>query len=292
MAYINSLAHAAELNIPTRSFLFFDSRNAIKAEALWFFRIFLTFKIALPQAFPDGNYSHVNFLSFAVLAMVGAVAFKETRFYGIFGIFGLAFLECLNAWPFTINHVVLELVILLLMALMPDDETNALACSNMIIFLMLSVWFFSGLQKIVQGYYLNGEFFALEVLFREPGLGEHAYRFINSIGSWFGLEKIEFFECCKEGSLKLSYVHVFFLLILSWTTVIAELGLPLMVVFSRYKNYAIAGLFVVQFVIAYFSGEIDFAFTAFAILLLFLPKIAPFSYTTLGILLLWGQPWL
>ncbi len=125
-----------------------------------------------------------------------------------------------------------------------------------------------------------------------PRTGEHIHEFFSLIGSWFHLGSFAFLECCKEGVLELRSWQVFFLLGFSWITIIVELALPLLVLFSRYKNYAIAGLFIFQFIIAYFSGEIDFAFTAFAILLLFIPKIAPLSYTALGMLLLWGQPWL
>ena len=42
---------------------------------------------------------------------------------------------------------------------------------------------------------------------------------------------------------------------------------------------------------SFFSGEIDFAFTAFAILFLFVPRLARFTYPSLACLFFIVQPW-
>jgi hypothetical protein len=81
------------------------------------------------------------------------------------------------------------------------------------------------------------------------------------------------------------------ILMFSWFTIAAEIVLPLLFMFPRLKNWSLFGLFVFQALIAYFSGEIDFAFTAFAILFLFIPKASPWSYYGLAILLFVVQPW-
>jgi hypothetical protein len=60
---------------------------------------------------------------------------------------------------------------------------------------------------------------------------------------------------------------------------------------KRFRNLCIGALFLFQWCIAICSGEIDFAFTAFAVLLLFTPRFARVGYPVLAIIYLVVLPW-
>lgn len=243
-----------------------------RAFAFNLFRQFLALKIAIPFAFTDGIHLPINIRT-AVIFLVIMVA-GLPRFYtmGLWIILAFSFNEFWHSFPFSINHSYLEFGIILLMCLTKNGD-------EMIKFVMLSVWFFSGLHKLFDGYYLNGEFFALEAIFNNTTLGHHLNQVLNVFGSSIGV-----FEFTKW--------QIGILLTLSWLTIALEILLPLFLLSNKLRPIGIMGLFIFQSFIAYFSGEIDFAFTAFAILFLFIPRLAHITYPSLAFLFLVVQPWI
>jgi hypothetical protein len=234
------------------------------------FRYFLILKVVCTFAFRDGIHWPINPEAIPIIFIILIAALLRIHFLGLFLAFGLSCLELLLSWPFTINHSGLECAILLLMCLMPELESNKskISIENMVKILMMSVWFFSGIHKLLDGYYLNGEFFALETLANNTTLGHH----LNDILSCFSNKTLLFLS-------------------LSWITIIAEIILPFSLLIPKFKTLGIILLLICQGLIAYFSGEIDFAFTAFAILFLFIPQLAAFTYPSLACLMLLVQPW-
>lgn len=255
-------------------------------QAFRLFRSFLALKIALPFAFADGNYSHISFQSSLILLAVVLTALPRFSHLGLIAVAGFSFFQCWLSWPFTINHHVLESVIVILMFLVPEEEKqSSFSCAGMIKILMLSVWLFSGIHKLFDGYYLNGEFFALEALSNQTTLGHH----LNQILRIFPSIPL---ACCTETALSVADWQAAIMLGLSWVTILAEIFLPIGLFIPKLRTLGIIGLFIFQAVIAYYSGEIDFAFTAFAVLFLFIPKFSSWSYPTLACFLLAVKPWL
>jgi len=111
------------------------------------------------------------------------------------------------------------------------------------------------------------------------------------VGPWPNSTVSSSFSCCTLGVLAFTDWQVATLLAMSWLTVGVEIAVPLSFLISKFRPLSIAALFVAQGFITYFSGEIDFAFTAFAILLLFVKDFALFRYASLAGLLLVMQPW-
>lgn len=265
--------------------------NAVLAETKAFrlFRVFLAFKLALPFAFPDGFHEAIGIKTIALLVMVIAVGLPRFYIVGLIALLGLMANELMASLPFTINHGVLEFGIVLLMCLLPEEASSRITSAHLIKILMLSVWFYSGLHKLFDGYYLNGEFLALEALANNTTLGIH----LNEILGFFGPHPTssQLFECCVYGPLHFSSVQTAILLALSWGTILLELMLPVAMFIPRVRWVGLAGLFTAQFFIGYLSGEVDFAFTAFAILFLFVPRIARFTFPALAGLLVVVHPW-
>lgn len=256
---------------------------------LTLFSQFLALKIIAPFIFFQGINTKFTTISFLGLTLLILVAIPRFHRAGLLAILIFAFYDFFHSWPFTINHTGLELAILGIICLIPEEKSqNQLSCVAMIKIIMLSVWFFSGIHKLIDGYYINGEFLALEILTNETTLGIR----LNNLFSSLTGHRVQFpFACCVHGFFNIPSWQTIFLLGLSWLTIVAEISLPLMFFFVKLRPFALIGLFLAQAFIAYFSGEIDFAFSAFAILFLFIPSLARFLYPLLAIIFLVVQPW-
>ncbi len=271
--------------------LFSISEDNAAKSALRLFGLFLSLKIAMPFAFVDGIHWSLNARTVAIFSLLVVAALPRFYHSALWVILGLSFYESWRSWPFTINHGGLEFGILLLMCLIPKDDSKSfgISCADMIKLLMLSVWFYSGVHKLLDGYYLNAEFFALEVLSNETTLGQHLHYILGFFG--FGTNA-EALACCTEGVFEFSKGQIGILLALSWLTIIVEIVLPLSLLSPKLRPLGIVSLFIFQSFVSYFSGEIDFAFTAFAVLFLFVPRLAPFTYPSLACVFLVVQPWI
>ncbi|MCA9507441.1 MAG: hypothetical protein KC505_03345 [Myxococcales bacterium] len=264
----------------------------------WAFRLFRTFliiKISLPYFFPYGLSRSFDPVAWIIFTGIVALSFSK-KFY-IFSLttaLAISFNELLNTWPFSINHGFLEFFILILSLLIPENEdiSSQLSCTDLIKILMLSVWFYSGVHKLFDGYYWNAEFFALEALSDNTTLGNYLNSILNIFGQSDSFAGQIPFGCCSQAVIHFGLWQRGLLLACSWFTIIAELGLPILVLVPKFRNLGITGLFIFQVTIAFFSGEIDFAFSALAILLLFVPKSAPYGYVLLTCLIFMVQPWL
>jgi hypothetical protein len=284
---LNPLAHLRSITADELS------HSQLKANTLQFFRLFLALKIAIPFAFPNGIYWPLSIKALVILFIILTVSLRRYYHVGMWAICALAFYKFLNFWPFTINHNGLELGIALLMCLMPDEELNPkqVSCIELIKILMMSVWFFSGIHKLVDGYYWNAEYFALEALANTTPLGHHLNNILSFFGPFSFADGQNSFSCCREGMIEFSPWQMVILLTLSWSTIVVEILLPLSVLIVRFRSCGIVGLVIFQCFVSYFSGEIDFAFTAFATIFLFIPQFARFTYPSLAFLFLLVQPW-
>lgn len=284
-AWLGSLPHLLDFSGCSQ-----ENVARLNARAFRLFSFFLTLKIAAPFVFAGGLAWPLSLNAVGILLVIVGVGLPRIYPLGLWLTLGLSFYGFVEAWPFTINHVGLELCILLLMCLVPQEESKpaGLSTADMIKILMLSVWFFSGLHKLFDGYYLNGEFFALEALANDGTLGYY----LNYLLSFFGPDNsLKPLFCCSEARLAFTSVQIGILLGLSWLTILLEIFLPLSFLHNRWRHLGVFGLFIFQWMIGYVSGEIDFAFTAFAILFLFVPRLAPLAYPSLALIFLVVQPW-
>lgn len=80
---------------------------------------------------------------------------------------GLAALHAVVVWqefPSAGNHAYLELVLCLLSALLdPDDETDRIVYVRAVRWLIIVIFFYAGLQKLLHGYYFRGIYLAFSV---------------------------------------------------------------------------------------------------------------------------------
>jgi hypothetical protein len=266
-----------------RSSPFNPQLQSAEARCFSFFRIFLAIKIATPFIFFSELGSALPLSS--LLACFGLLLALLPQLYrgGIFLLACLAGWQCYASWPFTINHGGLEFIALLLVCFDPGPGPREHAPSAaMIKLLMMSVWFYSGMHKLCDGYYLNGEFFALEVFAGLTPLGKHLADLLQALAPLFAGA-----ADAGSGALQLTSCQAGVLLVASWLTIASELLLPLALFFTGTRTLALIALFGVQGMIAYFSAEIDFAFTAYGILLLFVPRISGWAYPLLSSVYLW-----
>ena len=182
-----------------------------------------------------------------------------------------------ETWPFHLNHFTLEWFVLLLLTLgtgrRQSIEEHSLCRALKI--LVISLWVYAGLQKIVHGQYLNGEFFAYNALFDQGDFGE-SLRFLVRLVSqvtgatseydWFGaiIWRVEY--------VRLSDWELSFFKILGSSVPVVEIMAPMLLLQRNLRPFGVVLLYFIQAVLAITSGEWDFALTGFLLLSLFHEK--------------------
>jgi hypothetical protein len=260
-----------------------------------YFRRFLALKVGAPLMLVHGiqwplSYS---FFSLGIAAAILVASLRKLYWPGLLVLFFVSLYLVVDTWPFTINHTVLETVILFLMLLEPGPgvERTGLSCTKMIQILMVTVWIYSGLQKIVHGYYATGEFLALETLSNHSVLGRNLGALLRGLESFFGIPGFHTIRCCGNGAIDLPRWEANLFRAMGVLTIATELFLPLTLLFQKTRVAGAFLLFLFQLTIGTMSGEIDFTFTAVAILLLFTPEVERVGYGLLAGAFLYWAPW-
>jgi len=199
-------------------------------------------------------------LAVQILAAAGSVAmcFRRTAQLGVFIWFNLIGLQLVRTWPYTLNHFILEELILLVLLAFPvrfeaESGREPLQELQLLWVTLLSVWFFAGVQKIGHGHYLNGESMALPLLAGDGSLGRGLRMGLSRIHSLLGAAQL------VSGGAALDLVARIYCVGLSWLVIIAEVGLPLLALVPRTRRAATLGLGLAQCSVGLLSGEIDFA---------------------------------
>jgi len=261
----------------------------IESTALSYFRRFLCIKIAAPFVFHSGNFLHFDLQSILIVLALGIACLQVYYLPGLLGIWFLSAYDVFRSFPFTINHAGLELVVLTLLVLESGRFSKQRISTNLMIkILMMSVWVYSAMHKLFDGYFLNAEFFALEAFSDASSLGHKINQILNFIVPFFAQP----LACCTVSTLAISNWHLGFLFSIAWMTIVIEFLLPWALLIPKVRSFAFLGICLFQAMIAYFSGEIDFGFTAFAILFLFVPRISHLTYALLACIFLLVQPWI
>ena len=207
-------------------------------------------------------------------------------------VLGLALLAACRAagmaltMPYTINHMLLELVLLVGFAIAaaappgPTRRAESVATARWAQVIFLSVWFYAGVQKVVHGAYLTGELFGLEAFADDRGMTlglSGAVGLMMQVGSGlFGGEvpHVSAATLTDRVDLALAGWMAPFLIGLSTMIVVVELGLPLLFFVPRARRAAVVGLGLVQIGIALSSMELDFAVDNLLFLILLWPGAA------------------
>ena len=223
-------------------------------------------------------------------------------------VFQLYFI-CLG-YPLTGNHKYVELYILLLLLVSPDrpnqlEESagsersylNNLAdgtCSRLIGMLALSIYFYSGLQKLANGRWHTGEYLTLTLFHqRDFGLPVSLSMAVDWIASFGGLVRVDYThpmaKTIERVPLDLPHWVTILILLLSWFTIISETGLPLLVIFRRTRKIGLLMFLLMSIMIGLVSWETEFMFLLVGSVLLFYPRHAVINYITLMVLhLMWS----
>jgi hypothetical protein len=264
-------------------------------EAYVFFRRFMALKIGFPEIFRDGLYKQPSLTLFSVVVAVSIGVASLRRFYwpGILVLTAIAFGHVFTSWPFTLNHGVLEAVILLLILLDINEtpEKSSLNSADMIKWLMVSVWIYSGLQKLFHGYFFDGQYFALEMLSGDSGLGKNLGIAFKTLESFFRVPGYATMQCCRMGPISLPAWEVGLFQLISFFTIVTELFLPGTLLFPATRKLGVILLFLFQLTVGLISTEMDFTYTVVAILFLFVPDYVRVKYGCLAILYMITSEW-
>ena len=226
-----------------------------------------------------------------------------TTFYRRFSRFGLLILLVFQLWnvvirfPMTANHHYLEALILLFLVLFPNrivDPENRLVDSTSCRLIQLTVlyaYFYSAIHKLVQGFWLDGEFLAWSLFSPSPTPRPIYFTtrmLLQAIANLLGLPlgDIPF-----ERSLDMGQVSILIpawimitLLVISWITIASEMIIPWLVVNQKTRHMGRYLLLMMTILIGLPSLEMQFFFAAVACDLLFFPKRPLYNYTILLII--------
>ncbi len=193
--------------------------------------------------------------------------------------------------PYTINHAFFDAGLLLLLTTYSYDTTSAPHPLRVAQAGILIVFVQAGLQKLAAGYYANGEFLAMRVLFDDGGMGARL-RFL--LGDSLTAQPWPSWLVTTDVSLPAWQWTA--LAIMSNGVWIAEMGLPIMALRTSWRSWAIVGLLLLELAIFMLSGEVSFGFTTMACLLAFFPRHARWAYpgafvvlAVCAVILEWGR---
>lgn len=193
-------------------------------------------------------------------------------------------LKIIGTFPYTINHFMFEFLISILLFLWfleklddssPQDETvqeSWVISYGKLIF--LSVWIYAGIQKIVHGEYLNGQFF----LFTFADNSDQTERLIAFVKTFLSPDLVALNSAYAGAhftaqGIKLESFQTLRILSIAigWSVTLSEILLPIWVIAARRKLLPCLAWFAAQLSIGYFSKEIDFMWSCLLMQGLFVP---------------------
>lgn len=197
--------------------------------------------------------------------------------------------EVFNYFPWTPNHMYIEALLCLLAVLyyLRPTQPSMIGTTKSITVILALSFFYAGVQKIVQGQWLNGEYLAHHIFFA-PDWNQLA-RFLRWSTEWLFSTSV---EPQSIYSLKEAFTHphlpsiLFFTQTMSRSVVILEIILPLLLFTKRFSSLAVLGLIALQLGIAMTAGIWGFAITGSACLALGLnhfPKYLSYFLITLSL---------
>lgn len=268
---------------------------------LWFRRAFCL-KLFFFAALVEMEWTAIELALIALLFVAAWNGGARTLYWpGILTLFLYRLWQVILIFPYTLNHAFYECVALLILMMFPAPAPRSqslLPVSGLAPHLLQAtivlVWFYAGLQKVVHGYYLNGEMMAMYGMFA----GGKMTPFFMEV-----IHRIEWLSSASSGNLPLAcpesvdqvvfeipiWVKAVFISV-SWVIVISELLFPPLTLLRRMRKMAIAAMIALQVIIGICTLELSFSLTSIACLLLFFPAAARrnFVILILGQILVFG----
>lgn len=246
----------------------------------WFRRVFLGKFLLLDLLGVVGGGDEQPTLAMLRLGVLGAgIALSETRRWARTGPFLILIIRLLgiaSSFPYTINHAFFDAALLLLLALGEPDGDGGLHPLRVAQVGILTVFFYAGVQKLVHGYYVDGQLFTLRVLYDEGDMGRRLRWMLSMTAKLLDLPLPS--PHARPRPSLLVDVEVLLpawvrgtLCVVSNATWIAEMGLPIAALFRSSRTFAIAGLLGLEALILIVSGEISFGITVVGCLASFFP---------------------
>lgn len=261
--------------------------RSIPLEVMRAFRFFFAAHIALQTLKLPWNYADASWVIGIQATMTAAALLTLHRRWYPLGLLPLALYKgywVVEFFPMTGNHFYAELLVLLVLLVFPDRVVASEGegkepqvegtPANLTLLTILAIYFYSGVHKIIHGMWLDGEFLTLS-LFHDKGFGMwRTTRWLieasaGMIGSDLGPLPLDRAEGFATQPFTFSAWIVGLMLLLSWTIVGTELGVPLLVVFKRTHQFAIWLMLVLQVGIGIYAWETEFMFGAIGGILLF-----------------------
>lgn len=261
---------------------------------VWFRRFFLAKFVFLEWlSYLDAREHSVIALVQPILVSVGALLAERQHgaWVGPLLVLLLKVATIVLSAPYTINHAFFDAGLLLLLTTYSYGTTSAPHPLRIAQAGILIVFVQAGLQKLAAGYYTNGEFLAMRVLFDDGSMGARL-RFL--LGD--SLTATPWPSWLVKTDVSLPARQWTALAIMSNGVWMAELALPMMALRTSWRSRAITGLLLLESAIFVLSGEVSFGFTTMACLLAFFPRHArrvyPGAFVVLavcGVMLEWGR---
>jgi hypothetical protein len=185
---------------------------------------------------PLGWYARGVFAPLFLLSALVGLRFPAFKSHCLMLTLAVTSLWLVLAWPNFANHLFLEWSVLLFLTLCQNDKRLGL---NGLRWLVAILFFYTGLQKFVMGHYFEGQFLLVRVAtsqkfrtFFEFVLPDEEVARLVEMGGLFG-----------TGPYATSDA---FLLLISNGIWIGEMGVAILLVFSRWRKLALfAGIFLV-----------------------------------------------
>lgn len=217
-----------------------------------------------------------------------ACVFMQSASYRRLGVLLLmiaAVHKVLWSFPYTLNHAFFELLLLaehLAWRWSDSPEGASHDPSRFAKLGILSVFFYAGLQKLVHGYYLDGQFLALKVLYGHDGMSVGLRALLSAMHKVMDLPMPQLPTSTPSwlsgAAASLPQWMIASMTGLSITVVLLEIVCPIAALVPRLRRSAILGLLGLEACIAIASRELSFAFTTTACLLAFFPEAGRWSY--------------
>jgi hypothetical protein len=246
----------------------------------WFRRIFLGKFLLFELLHVVDTPREATPLLWVQLGVIGAcVAAAEARpnTWGRLGVAVLLVIKIagiVDSFPYTVNHAFFDAALLLLLALGAPEGGAGVHPLRVVQVGILIVFFYSGVQKLVHGYYVGGQFLAIRTLYSEGDMGRRLRWALSFVSGMLRLPSPPTFMQPRPSFLADQEVDLpgWFcgaLYIVSNGVWMAEVGLPIMAIRRAWRQKALAGLLALECLILIVSGEISFGVTVIACLLSF-----------------------
>jgi len=184
----------------------------------------------------------------------------------------------------TPNHYYLELYILVMLLLCPNQpyqsngrQVSDGICGRLIAVTALLTFFYAGIQKLVHGYWHDGEFLAQSLFWVNDVSILYTMRVMLGAASWlFGLPLGELPYPVPRGigptEVAIPGWSMKMFMALSWFVIASELIIPPLVLLRRTRRLGLALMFPLMVALATLCWEAEFMFAALGCLLLFVPS--------------------